>query len=145
MLFSVNTNSNSLAAQKNLMRTNVGLNKSVQKLSSGSRINSSSDDAAGLSIAENLKNKTRETSAHRNANDGISLVESGSGNAASIALLLASTAADRMANLVARPALTTDLANRAVGAVRAGLVQDPAATLRAQGEQSPERATVLLR
>jgi flagellin len=145
MLFSVNTNSNSLAAQKNLMRTNVGLNKSVQKLSSGSRINSSSDDAAGLSIAENLKNKTRETSAYRNANDGISVVESGSGNAASIALLLASTAADRMANLVARPALTTDLANRAVGAVRAGLVQDPAATLRAQGEQSPERATVLLR
>ena len=55
MLFSVNTNNNSLAAQKNLMRTNVGLNKTVQKLSSGSRINSSSDDAAGLSISENLK------------------------------------------------------------------------------------------
>jgi flagellin len=58
MLFSVNTNNNSLAAQKNLMRTNVGLNKSVQKLSSGSRINSSADDAAGLSIAENLKSRT---------------------------------------------------------------------------------------
>jgi len=58
MLFSVNTNANSLAAQKNLMRTNVGLNKSVQKLSSGSRINSSADDAAGLSIAENLKSRT---------------------------------------------------------------------------------------
>jgi flagellin len=58
MLFSVNTNNNSLNAQKALMRTNVGLNKSVQKLSTGSRINSSSDDAAGLSIAENLKSRT---------------------------------------------------------------------------------------
>jgi len=58
MLFSVNTNNNSLNAQKSLMRTNVGLNKSVQKLSSGSRINSSSDDAAGLSIAENLKSRS---------------------------------------------------------------------------------------
>jgi flagellin len=58
MLFSVNTNSNSLAAQKNLMRTNVGLNKSVSKLSSGSRINNAADDAAGLSIAERLKTRT---------------------------------------------------------------------------------------
>lgn len=68
MLFSVNTNQNSLNAQKSLMRTNVGLNKSVQKLSTGSRINSSADDAAGLSIAENLKSRTM---GYRQARSGI--------------------------------------------------------------------------
>jgi len=76
MLFSVNTNNNSLAAQKNLMRTNVGLNKSVQKLSSGSRINSSSDDSAGLSIAENLKSRTTGyRQARSNGTQAISMLQ----------------------------------------------------------------------
>jgi len=76
MLFSVNTNANSLAAQKNLMRTNVGLNKSVQKLSSGSRINSSSDDSAGLSIAENLKSRTTGyRQARSNGTQAISMLQ----------------------------------------------------------------------
>jgi len=107
MLFSVNTNNNSLAAQKNLMRTNVGLNKSVQKLSSGSRINSSSDDAAGLSIAENLKNKAREAQSGRNSNNGISVIESYSGKAANTDLLLAPSIADRMSKLVSQPSLAS--------------------------------------
>ena len=76
MLFSVNTNNNSLNAQKSLMRTNVGLNKSVQKLSSGSRINSSSDDSAGLSIAENLKSRTTGyRQARSNGTQAISMLQ----------------------------------------------------------------------
>jgi len=78
MLFSVNTNNNSLLAQKALMRTNAGLNKSVAKLSTGQRINDSADDAAGLSIAENLKQRTlgfREAQSGRNANHGVSVYQ----------------------------------------------------------------------
>jgi len=76
MLFSVITNNNSLNAQKSLMRTNVGLNKSVQKLSSGSRINSSSDDSAGLSIAENLKSRTTGyRQARSNGTQAISMLQ----------------------------------------------------------------------
>ena len=77
MLFSVNTNNNSLLAQQYLMRTNVGLNKSVAKLSSGSRINSSSDDAAGLSVAENIKKRSSEfkTLTGRDANNGLAVYQ----------------------------------------------------------------------
>jgi hypothetical protein len=74
MLFSVNSNINTLLAQKNLMRTNAGLNKSVSKLSTGSRINDAADDAAGLSIGESLKQRTngyREARSGSPANNGI--------------------------------------------------------------------------
>jgi flagellin-like hook-associated protein FlgL len=88
MLFSVNTNNNSLLAQKALMRTNVGLNKSVAKLSSGQRINDSADDAAGLGIAERLKDRIngyREAQSERNANNGISVQQKAEGAANEVA------------------------------------------------------------
>jgi len=91
MLFSVNTNNNSLLAQKNLVRTNVGLNKSVAKLSSGSRINDSADDAAGLSIAERLKDRIngyREAQAERNTNNGISVQQKAEGAANEVATIV---------------------------------------------------------
>ncbi len=74
MAISVLTNVASLNAQRNLTGTQAALASSIGKLSSGMRINSAADDAAGLGISENLKANIRSLGqAQRNANDGISL------------------------------------------------------------------------
>lgn len=72
----INTNVASLNAQRNLHGTRLSMNKSLEKLSSGQRINRAGDDAAGLAISENLKAQVRGLKqAERNAEDGISLVQ----------------------------------------------------------------------
>ncbi|MDZ4676901.1 MAG: flagellin [Oligoflexia bacterium] len=72
----VNTNVASINAQRNLMGTKLSLDKSLEKLSSGYRINRAGDDAAGLAISESLKAQIRGLKqASRNAQDGISLVQ----------------------------------------------------------------------
>ncbi len=72
----INTNVASLNAQRNLSGTRINLNKSLEKLSSGQRINRAGDDAAGLAISENLKAQIKGLGqAKRNAEDGISLVQ----------------------------------------------------------------------
>ena len=72
----INTNVASLNAQRNLSSTRINMNKSLEKLSSGQRINRAGDDAAGLAISENLKAQIRGLGqAERNAEDGISLVQ----------------------------------------------------------------------
>ena len=70
------TNVSSLNAQRNLRSTRVLLDRSLERLSSGYRINRAGDDAAGLAISEKLRAKTRGlVQAERNANDGISLIQ----------------------------------------------------------------------
>ncbi len=72
----INTNILSLNAQRNLSTTQSALETSVQRLSSGLRINSAKDDAAGLAISERMTSQIRGlTQASRNANDGISLAQ----------------------------------------------------------------------
>jgi flagellin len=72
----IGTNLSSIAAQRALASTSREMQKSMAQLSSGSRITKSSDDAAGLSISENLKSHIRGyQQAGRNANDGISMVQ----------------------------------------------------------------------
>jgi flagellin len=72
----INTNVASLNAQRNLNGTRLGMNKALEKLSSGQRINRAGDDAAGLAISENLKAQIRGLKqSERNAEDGISLVQ----------------------------------------------------------------------
>ncbi len=72
----VNTNISSLMAQRSLGTTKQNLDKHLQRLSSGSRINSAGDDAAGLAISENLRAQIRGfKQAKRNAQDGISLIQ----------------------------------------------------------------------
>lgn len=72
----ISTNVASLNAQKNLANTNLGMSRSLARLSSGMRINQASDDAAGLAISEQLKGQIRGLrQAGRNANDGVSLVQ----------------------------------------------------------------------
>jgi len=76
MALTINTNVTSLNAQRNLAKTQEGLTTSVQRLSTGLRINSAKDDAAGLAISEKLRTQvTGFTVATRNTNDGISLAQ----------------------------------------------------------------------
>ncbi len=89
MALSVNTNVASINAQRNLNRTSNALNSSLSRLSSGLRINSAADDAAGLAISENMKSQIRSMSqAERNANDGISLIQTAEGAEAQMGDLL---------------------------------------------------------
>ncbi|MFO0553052.1 MAG: flagellin [Polyangiaceae bacterium] len=72
----INTNVSSLEAQRNLSRTQDAQAKNFQRLSSGMRINSASDDAAGLAISESLKSQVRSFGvAERNANNAISMAQ----------------------------------------------------------------------
>jgi len=74
--FSVLNNFSSMKAQKDLYFTNIGLNKTLGKLSSGKRIVDASDDAAGLAIATSLKaDGMALQQAVRNANDGIAIIQ----------------------------------------------------------------------
>lgn len=85
----INTNVSSLNAQRNLMGTKWGLDKSLEKLSSGYRINRAGDDAAGLAISENLRAQIRGLKqASRNAQDGISLVQVAEGGLNEISSIL---------------------------------------------------------
>jgi flagellin len=77
----INTNTGSLNAQRVLWGTKLGLDKSMERLASGYRINRAGDDAAGLAISENLRAQVRGLKqAARNANDGISLVQVAEGS-----------------------------------------------------------------
>ena len=72
----INTNVPSLNAQRNLNTSQNSLNTALQRLSSGLRVNSSKDDAAGLAVAEKMNAQSRGmTVAMRNANDGLSLAQ----------------------------------------------------------------------
>jgi flagellin len=76
----INTNIASLNAQRNLSSSQAGLATSLQRLSSGLRVNSSKDDAAGLAIADRMTSQIRGNNvAIRNANDGISLAQTAEG------------------------------------------------------------------
>jgi flagellin len=69
----INTNLSSLNAQRNLTKSNNELSTSMQRLSSGLRVNSAKDDAAGMAIAERMQSQIKGMNvAMRNANDGIS-------------------------------------------------------------------------
>lgn len=70
------TNISAMTAQRNMINTRRLLDKSLERLSSGYRINKAGDDAAGLAISEKLRAKTRGlVQAQRNASDGISLIQ----------------------------------------------------------------------
>ncbi|WP_445621621.1 flagellin N-terminal helical domain-containing protein [Kushneria sp. Sum13] len=81
MAMVVNTNTLSLTAQQNLNKSQNSLNSAIERLSSGSRINSAKDDAAGQAIANRMTSQvTGLNQASRNANDGISLAQTAEGS-----------------------------------------------------------------
>ena len=95
-MISINTNTASSAAAYNLSSTNVNLQKSLNRLSSGSRINSSADDAGGLAVSMKLSASIRRTEASQaNVNNAISLLETQDG-----VLKTADKVVSRMSELV---------------------------------------------
>ncbi len=85
MAATINTNTASLIAQLNLSNSKASLQTSVQRLSSGLRINSAADDAAGLAIATRMNSQIQGMGvAMRNANDGISLAQTADGALSSV-------------------------------------------------------------
>ena len=80
MSLRINTNVQSLTAQQHLGKTQMSLSKSFAKLSSGFRINTAADDAAGLAISESMKSQIRSyVVAERNSNDAISMTQTAEG------------------------------------------------------------------
>jgi flagellin len=76
----INTNVASLNSQRNLSTSQASLNTSIQRLSSGLRINSAKDDAAGLAISDRMQSQIKGmTQATRNANDGVSMAQTAEG------------------------------------------------------------------
>jgi flagellin len=85
----IGTNIASMAAQRNLTKNSVEEQKVFNRLASGNRITSAGDDAAGLSISENLKAQVRSLKqAERNANDGISFVQVAEGGLSEVGNIL---------------------------------------------------------
>lgn len=85
----INTNVASLNAQRNMSGTKLALDKSLERLSSGYRINRAGDDAAGLAISENLRAQIRGLKqSSRNAQDGISLVQVAEGGLNEVSSIL---------------------------------------------------------
>jgi flagellin len=85
MSMTINTNVSSLNAQRNLTTSQSSLATSMERLSSGLRVNSAKDDAAGLAIADRMNTQIRGANvAIRNANDGISLAQTAEGALATL-------------------------------------------------------------
>jgi flagellin len=89
MSLAINTNMMSINAQRNLMGTGRNLNTSIERLSSGLKVNSAADDAAGMAVTVNLRAQIRGfQQAVENANDGIAILQTAEGSYNSISDLL---------------------------------------------------------
>ena len=89
MSLRIATNIASINGQRQLFNTNINMMRSLERLSSGYRINKAADDAAGLAISENLRAQVRGLKqANRNANDGISMVQVAEGGLSEVSNML---------------------------------------------------------
>src|SRR5882757_7327720 len=108
MAFSVVNNVAAANAQANLATTNIGLNKALNRLSSGLRINNSGDDAAGLAVANSYRSTVAVLNQGiRNAGDGLSTLQVKDG-----ALNNISTLIDRLSTLATQSASASSTVNR---------------------------------
>lgn len=108
--FSVVSNISAVNAQANLTTTNIGLQKTLERLSSGYRINRSGDDAAGLVVANQYRSQAAVlTQGIRNAGDGLSVLQIQDGALNNIAQLL-----DRMSSLATQSASASSSVDRTV-------------------------------
>jgi len=122
MGMTINTNIVSLNAQRNLSKSTAALAKSVEKLSSGLRINHAADDAAGLAISTTLKAQTRSINqAVRNANDAVSMLQTAEGGLA------------EMGNILLRMReLAEQAANESLGSAERGYLNDEYLALKSE-------------
>ena len=127
MALSILNNIPSLAAQNQLSITGAGLQKTLYRLSSGSRINSGADDAAGLAIADGLRaNVSALTQSARNATDGVGKLQVADGALAQVtnllnrAVTLATEAGTGTVSDTQRKALNTEFTSIKAELVRIG-------------------------
>jgi len=122
MGMTINTNIVSLNAQRNLSKSTAALAKSVERLSSGLRINHAADDAAGLAISTTLKAQTRSINqAVRNANDAVSMLQTAEGGLA------------EMSNILLRMReLAEEAANESLGDTERGYLNDEYVALKSE-------------
>jgi flagellin len=122
MALTVNTNIASLIAQKNLNNTNNTLTKSIERLSTGLRINRAADDAAGLALSTTLKAQIRSINqAMRNANDAVSLLQ------------VAESSLGEMGNITLRMReLAEQAANEVLGDTERGYLNDEYLALKSE-------------
>lgn len=114
MSLRINTNVASINAQRNLHNVSMKLNKSLERLSSGLRINRAGDDAAGLAISENLKSDIRAyEQSSRNAADGISMIQVAEGALSEVSDIL-----------IRMRELAQQAANETLGASERGYLDD---------------------
>lgn len=107
-MLSIQTNVNSLTAQENLSVNSKFQSQTIQRLTSGYRINSSADDAAGMAVANKFRSDTTElTQGVRNANDGISQLQIIDGGLTNVSQML-----DRLKTLATQSASTTFTGDR---------------------------------
>jgi flagellin-like hook-associated protein FlgL len=119
MVMSVNTNIAALNAYRNLSSTNSQMNKSLERLSSGYRINRAADDAAGLAISEGLRSQIGGlTQAVRNTQDGTSVVQTAEG-----ALNETTSILQRMRDLSVQAANAGSLSTTATSSIQKEIVQ----------------------
>ncbi|MCC6877347.1 MAG: flagellin FliC [Sandaracinaceae bacterium] len=119
-MITISSNQASLSAQRSLGMTQKALEGNLGRLSTGLRINTAADDAAGLAISERLKAQTRSLSqAERNANDGVSLLQTAEGAMSGVSDILG-----RMREL------SVQSANGTLGATERGFLQGELASLR---------------
>src|SRR5437763_3998978 len=110
MSFSIQTNINSLVAQENLRVNSNFQSQTIQRLTSGYRINSSADDAAGLAVANKFRSDISElTQGVRNANDGVSQLQIIDGGLNNVSQIL-----DRLRTLATQSASGTFTGDRGV-------------------------------
>jgi len=128
MAISIVTNPASLNAQRNLNKTQGMVGSSLARLSSGMRINSASDDAAGLAISEKLMSQVRSLGqAERNANDAVSLLQTAEG-----------AMAESSGLLIRMRELAVQSGNDTVGSTERQFLQNELADLRSEVDRIAE-------
>ncbi|MEM6959756.1 MAG: flagellin [Myxococcota bacterium] len=121
-MISIRTNTQSLTAQRSLSQTQMQLQKSMNRLSTGLRINRAGDDAAGLAISESFRAQIRSLGqAERNANDGISLLQTAENTMNELSSIMI-----RMRELATQSATDT------VSVQQRGYIEQEAAALRTE-------------
>jgi len=127
----INTNVASLNAQRNLNGSQMALNVALQRLSSGLRINSAKDDAAGLAVSQRMSAQIRSLNqAVRNANDGISMLQTAEG------------AMGELQNMLQRmKELATQAANGTIGDTERGFAATEVGQLQSEMQAIAERTT----
>jgi len=131
MALNINTNTYSQAVQKNLSTSQSGLMTSMQRLSSGMRINSSADDAAGLAISDRMNSLIKSQNvALRNVNDGTSMMQVADG-----------AAGDITSSLQRMKELATQAANGTLGSTDRDALQSEFSNLQSEISRTANGAT----